>query len=291
MRKKHIEKEWAQVLKQEENFLHRNLPEKQAGWQEKITRFVPEKLDDTLNTAFFKAFELIFEKGTGVIEKTYSKEKKQQNYKINEYTAEVRGTRRALRAFGREAGAAKNVNTAISAAEGVGMGLLGMGLPDIPLFLGVLLKSIYEIAVSYGFSYDTEEEQIFILKIIETALSHGDELMTGNTDLNLWMERQDRKESLRAKAQGEESEMPEEKAAMPEEERETKGLSLSRTEQIRRTSDALSRELLYLKFVQGIPVVGVVGGLSDMVYQKKISDFAAIKYRRRFLAKKKPQDE
>ena len=40
---------------------------------------------------------------------------------------------------------------------------------------------------------------------------------------------------------------------------------------------------LYLKFVQGIPVVGVVGGLSDMVYQKKISDYAAIKYKRRFL--------
>lgn len=283
MRKKHIEKEWAQVLKQEENFLRRNLPENQANWQEKVARFVPEKLDDTLNTAFFKAFELIFEKGTGVIEKTYSKEKKQQNYKINEYTAEVRGTRRALRAFGREAGTAKNINTAISAAEGVGMGLLGMGLPDIPLFLGVLLKSIYEIAVSYGFSYDTEEEQIFILKMIETALSHGNELMKGNVDLNLWMERQDRRDSSGVAAPGK-------KAEVSEEEEETKGLFLSRTEQIRRTSGALSRELLYLKFVQGIPVVGVVGGLSDMVYQKKISDFAAVKYKRRFLAKKKPQD-
>lgn len=283
MRKKHIEKEWAQVLKQEENFLRRNLPENQANWQEKVARFVPEKLDDTLNTAFFKAFELIFEKGTGVIEKTYSKEKKQQNYKINEYTAEVRGTRRALRAFGREAGTAKNINTAISAAEGVGMGLLGMGLPDIPLFLGVLLKSIYEIAVSYGFSYDTEEEQIFILKMIETALSHGNELMKGNVDLNLWMERQDRRDSSGVGA-------PEKKAEVSKEEGETEGLSLSRSEQIRRTSDALSRELLYLKFVQGIPVVGVVGGLSDMVYQKKISDFAAVKYKRRFLAKKKPQD-
>lgn len=283
MRKKHIEKEWAQVLKQEENFLRRNLPENQANWQEKVARFVPEKLDDTLNTAFFKAFELIFEKGTGVIEKTYPKEKKQQNYKINEYTAEVRGTRRALRAFGREAGTAKNINTAISAAEGVGMGLLGMGLPDIPLFLGVLLKSIYEIAVSYGFSYDTEEEQIFILKMIETALSHGNELMKGNVDLNLWMERQDRRDSSGVGA-------PEKKAEVSKEEGETEGLSLSRGEQIRRTSDALSRELLYLKFVQGIPVVGVVGGLSDMVYQKKISDFAAVKYKRRFLAKKKPQD-
>lgn len=304
MRKKHIEKEWAQVLKQEENFLRRNLPENQANWQEKVARFVPEKLDDTLNTAFFKAFELIFEKGTGVIEKTYSKEKKQQNYKINEYTAEVRGTRRALRAFGREAGTAKNINTAISAAEGVGMGLLGMGLPDIPLFLGVLLKSIYEIAVSYGFSYDTEEEQTFILKMIETALSHGNELMKGNMDLNLWMERKDRRYSSGAVSPEKKAVSPEENAEVPEErsevtagesemakeERKTEGVSLSRTEQIRRTSDALSRELLYLKFVQGIPVVGVVGGLSDMVYQKKISDFAAVKYKRRFLAKKKPQD-
>ena len=184
------------------------------------------------------------------------------------------------------------------------MGLLGMGLPDIPLFLGVLLKSIYEIAVSYGFSYDTEEEQIFILKMIETALSHGNELMKGNVDLNLWMERQDRRDSSGVGAPEKKAVSPEENAEVPEErsevtagesemakeERKTEGVSLSRTEQIRRTSDALSRELLYLKFVQGIPVVGVVGGLSDMVYQKKISDFAAVKYKRRFLAKKKPQD-
>ena len=95
MRKKHIEKEWQQLLKQEEKFLNRNVKGKQANWQEKIARFVPEKLSDTLNTAFYKAFEMIFDKGTGIIEKTYQKEKKEQNYKINEYTAEVRGSRRA----------------------------------------------------------------------------------------------------------------------------------------------------------------------------------------------------
>ena len=49
--------------------------------------------------------------------------------------------------------------------------------------------------------------------------------------------------------------------------------------------DGRNQELLYLKFVQGIPIVGVVGGLSDMVYQKKISDYAALKYKRRFLLK------
>lgn len=258
MRQKHVEKEWQQLLKAEQTFLNKNMPARREGWQEKVAKFVPEKLEDTLNTAFYKAFELIFDKGTGVIEKTYQKEKKEQNYKINEYTAEVRGTRRSLRAFGKEASASKNLNMAVSTIEGVGMGLLGMGIPDIPLFLGVLLKSIYEIALSYGFSYDTKEEQIFILRLIETALSHENELAERNMELNLWMQ-----------------------------DANARQFEVDWSEQIRRTSDALSKELLYLKFVQGLPVVGVLGGVSDMVYQKKISDYAALKYKRRFLEKRR----
>lgn len=256
VQKNHLEKEWSGLLAAEGRFLQRNTPVKAADWQGKVAKFVPQKLETTLNTAFFKAFELIFDKGTPVIEKTYQKQKKEQNYKINEYAADVRNTHWSLRAFGREAGASKNLNMALSTIEGVGMGVLGMGIPDIPVFLGVLLKSIYEIALSYGFSYDTEEEQIFILKLIEAALSHEEELAGRNMELNMWI-------------QG------------------GRTFDISRSEQERRTADVLSRELLYLKFVQGIPVLGVVGGVSDMVYQKKISDYAALKYKRRFLEKKR----
>lgn len=258
MKKNHIEKEWSGLQKAEGRFLERNTPARTAGWQEKVAKYVPEKLENTLDTAFFKAFELIFDKGTPVIEKTYQKQKKEQNYKINAYAADVRDTRWSLRAFGREAGASKNFNMALSTVEGVGMGILGLGIPDIPVFLGVLLKSIYEIALSYGFSYDTEEEQIFILKLIEAALSHDRELAERNMELNMWI-------------QG------------------GRTFDVSRSEQERRTSDALSRELLYLKFVQGLPVVGVVGGVSDVLYQKKISDYAEIKYKRRFLEKKRQE--
>lgn len=274
MQKKHIQKEWEQLLKSEQSFLNHNMPPRTAGWQDKVAKFVPDKLEGTLNTAFYKAFELIFEKGTGIIEKTYQKEKKEQNYKINAYAADVRNTRRSLRAFGREAGASKTFNMAVSTVEGVGMGILGMGIPDIPLFLGVLLKSIYEIALSYGFSYETKQEQIFILKLIETALFHETALAEGNMELNLWM--QGKKVDTAVSEQGEFHEVEVEDAM-------ARSFEISREEQIKRTSDALAKELLYLKFVQGIPVVGVVGGLSDMVYQKKISDYAAIKYKRRFL--------
>ena len=58
-------------------------------------------------------------------------------------------------------------------------------------------------------------------------------------------------------------------------------------QQIARTAAGLSKELLYMKFLQGIPVVGAVGGAYDVVYLKKITEYANLKYKRRFLRKKK----
>lgn len=296
VQKKYMEKEWKQLRRVEQKFLDHNMPIKTSGWQDKAARIMPAKLNETLNGAFFKAFELIFEKGTGIIEKTYQKEKKEQNYKIHEYAAEVRKNRSSLRAFGREANAGKTINMAVSTVEGVGMGFLGMGIPDIPLFLGVLLKSIYEVALSYGFSYDTPEEQIFILKLIETALSHDSKLAENNMELDLWI-----RENTSAKSDSPQEDANDSGAEKQQESSDSDDFRqgeafaahefhITRSEQIRRTSDALSEELLYLKFVQGIPVIGVLGGLSDMVYQKKISDYAVMKYKRRFLEKRGVQD-
>lgn len=251
MNQRQIEKERERLQRQEQKFVDKNTKTESKEWQKKIEKYVPDKLEHTLNTAFFKAFELIFEKGTGVIEKTYNKEKKEQNYKINEFAAEIKNNKKSVKAFEKQAKGSRNLNMAFSAAEGIGMGIFGMGIPDIPVFLSLLLKSIYEIALSYGFSYDTEEEQIYILKIIETALAKGEALAKGNAELNRWS---------RGEVQWDD-----------------------RTEQMQKTSDALAKEMLYLKFVQGIPVVGIAGGLSDIVYQKKITDYAALKYKRRFL--------
>lgn len=256
MNQKQIEKEWKRLIKLEEKFINHNVEKKEKEWQNKLEKFVPEKLSGTLNTAFYKAFELIFEKGTGLIEKTYNKEKREQDYKINEYAAELKNNRKTIKVFGKQAKASQNLNMAISAVEGIGMGAAGAGLPDIPVFLGVLLKSIYETALIYGFAYDTEQEQIFILKMIETALAREDELLESNAELNKWIEA-------------------------------PQIFEISKTEQIKRTSAALANEMLYLKFVQGIPIVGIAGGLSDVVYQKKITDYAQMKYKRRFLIRKK----
>ena len=56
--------------------------------------------------------------------------------------------------------------------------------------------------------------------------------------------------------------------------------------QIEKAAEGLSKELLYMKFLQGIPVVGAVGGIYDAVYMKRITEYANLKYKKRFLMKK-----
>lgn len=44
-----------------------------------------------------------------------------------------------------------------------------------------------------------------------------------------------------------------------------------------------------MKFLQGVPVVGAVGSAYDVVYMKHISEYARIKYQKRFLLRCKAQ--
>ena len=252
------EKEWAALEKKEARYLMRRREEKTpSAIQQKLEEKIPDKLEETLNTAFIKAFDLVFEKGTGLIEKTYDKEQQKTDYQVREYAAGLKESRKTVKAFGRQSQGTRMKNLMISGVEGVGLGLLGIGLPDIPLFTAVILKSVYEIALSYGFEYESEKEQWFILKMIETAFKKGEELERNNSLLNAWIDQNGIGETVKG-----------------------------RKEQSKETAAALAEALLYMKFLQGIPVVGVAGGAADTVYLKKITDYAELKYKRRFLRKK-----
>lgn len=255
-RKSSWEKEWEILMRREALFLKRQLAKPDSLLTRKLEEVVPGNLQEKLNLAFGKAFQLVFEKGTGFIEKTYAKEKQEDAYKIREFTLGLRQNRKNLKAFSRQAGAASAKNLVASAVEGVGLGLLGIGLPDIPLFAGMILKSVYEIAISFGFRYDTPAERLFILKVIRASLEHGEALKRQNGELDEMIEGSGSWEGVQR-------------------------------EEIQRTAETLSKELLYMKFLQGLPVAGAVGGISDTIYLKKITDYAALKYQKRLLLKLK----
>ena len=251
-----LEKRWEQLLKKEEKLCVAKQNKRESKLNQLLAEKVPDKLQSTLDTAFYKAFLLIFEKGTKLIEKTYNKEEQETIYKVREYEDALRSNKKSLKAFSKQAGSRGTENVLLSGMSGIGMGLLGIGLPDIPVFTGMLFRSIYEIALSYGFEYESEEEQYFILLLIQGAVSYGEDFLKLEQEINRF----------------------------PHEKR----LPFGYTKEVhaKQAAAGLSKELLYMKFLQGIPVVGAVGGAYDVIYMNQITEYAKLKYERRFLEKK-----
>ena len=252
-----LDREWEKLIRQEERFLSKHIEKKETLLNQKLQEKVPEKLQITLEQAFGKAFMLVFDKGTDVIEKTYNREELKKNYQINEYADQIRNDKKSLKEFSKKAGVNGAKNVLISGVSGIGLGLLGVGLPDIPLFTGMMLKGIYETALNYGFDYDSEEEKYFILLLIQGAVSSGDEVIETDKKINECIKH----------------------LCLPQ--------NYQREEMIKKTAALLSKELLYMKFLQGFPVVGAVGGAYDVIYMKKITEYSVLKYKRRFYEKKR----
>lgn len=251
------EREWRALEKREQQYLDKKKAKKISALNQLLEDKVPPNLQGRLDTAFSKAFGLVFEKGTGIIEKTYKKQQMEEDYQIHAFTAEVKKDRKSLRNFSKKANTSGNKNLLLSGVEGVGLGILGIGLPDIPLFTGMILKSIYEIALHYGYGYETEEEKYFILLLIRCALARE----------RAWEKAKERMQAFLIEEQ------------LPP--------CYDRDLEIQKTAEVLSQELLYMKFLQGLPVVGAVGGAYDAIYLNAILQYGKIVYKKRFLLKHK----
>lgn len=248
-----LEKELHKLDKLEQKYLQKKLTNTDSKLNQMLEDKVPDTLQATLDSAFSKAFYMIFEKGTGIIEKTFKKEDLIEDYKINEYAVSIKRNRKSLKTFSKKASSLGSTNLLMSGVSGVGLGLLGIGLPDIALFTGLLLKSVYETSLNYGFDYESEEERIFILMIIQGALSYGDEFARINTLINEFVE------------EG------------------TFLFEIDFEKSIEECANSLSKELLYMKFLQGFPVIGAIGGAYDAIYMNRVVEYAKLKYYRRFL--------
>lgn len=259
-----LEREWKRLLEKEERMLCSAENRKETKLDEKIREMtgrieekIPEKLSATMDAAFYKAFLTIFEKGTGVIEKTFKSDELQLEFQVNDFRMDKKPTKRSLKKVEAAGKKSRLFNSAVTTAEGIGLGLLGVGIPDVPVFLSMLLKGLYEMSASYGYDYTRKEEQIFILRLIAAGLADGTEKRKANSLVDAWIGLADMKEIF------------------PFE------------EEVKRASAALSNAMLTAKFVQGLPIVGVVGGVSNPVVYQKVMRYAAMKYKKRYLVTKR----
>ncbi len=244
-----LERELLIVSRKEKRLLEKRPAEFKA--RQALYERVPLKVRGLLEAAFEKAFWMVFSRGTGVIEKTFDREEAKLRFEAADYIVNRRPVKKALRQV--EKGAKKDnlINTAATAACGAGMGLLGLGLPDIPLTVGMMLKGIYETALGYGADYESQWERIYILRLIRAALCREEERQRWNGEL---------------------------------EDMETGGnTDRSLEEEIKITSKVLADALLVEKFIQGLPVVGAVGGAVNFCIYRKTAAWAAVKYKKRYL--------
>lgn len=264
-RKAPAQKEWEAFLKREKRQLEKFGRTKDSFWEKRLSALVPDGLALKLEAAFCRAFEAALQGGTGLIEKTYSREKLEAEYKVRDYKARLMPTRKHIREHAKTARRQAELATAAAGVQGAGLGLLGIGLPDIPLFLAALLRSLYTLCLSYGIDYEEPGEQELLLEMIELSLYQGEDFSSRDAALNrkLYLLSAENTEKGKTEGRG-----------------RTAGQTPSR-EAVRRASHALSRELLYLKFLQGIPVAGVIGGVYDSIYMGRITKYAALKMERR----------
>ena len=247
------EQEFREVWKREQRFLRQYGEKRESPINSAIENIAPEKLLLTLHTAFEKAFAMVFEKGSGLIQKVGRQADRRQAYQVQEYALDLREDRKNLHAFSKTADRAGRGNVLLSGAAGVGMGLFGVALPDVPLFTAMLLKSVYETAESFGFPCEGEAERMYALRLIEAALCEGEDLRLRGRELDFY-------------AQSGQWSHP-----------------MTLTAQIKVTARQVSEAVLYGKALQSIPVVGAVGGAGDALCLGRVQRYAAIKYRKRFL--------
>jgi hypothetical protein len=92
--------------------------------------------------------------------------------------------------------------------------------------------------------------------MMAASLASGDEIFTRNADLDSLMKQIGK-------------EITEEKLAT----------------QMEDTAGVFAMDMLVLKFIQGLPIVGVLGGAANPLYYHKIMNYVQMQYQKRFLEK------
>ena len=111
-----------------------------------------------------------------------------------------------------------------------------------------------ESAFAKGFDYRSRQEQLQILKMMQTALISGETWVRRHADVEemLELETIDITEDVFQR-------------------------------QVKDTASAFAADMLLLKFIQGLPVVGIIGGAANPVYYSKVMKYVQLKYRKRYL--------
>lgn len=227
--------------------------------REKIEEKIPEKLEDTLNNAFTAAFKMVFQEGKVLIKKTYDETKLKEEYAQKRVGAQVQGDRSLIQRLRKPSEKRHLKSLGVAATEGIGLGILGIGLPDIPILIGNMIRTCTVSAQGHGIDTDRRDEQVYMLRLIRLAAMPTEERERANKALDALGDAIDAGRNAQLDLEAE----------------------------IQETAERLSMTMLFSRFVMGLPVVGVAGGLYNPIIISQLHQLAEIKYECRLLKRVK----
>lgn len=125
-----IEKALQKIRKKERKYLER--VQSCKGLANKIV--VSQKAQAALTAAFARGLDLVLKKGDWLIRRGISETEITQAFHEQDSRARQKLRAGQLRTLGTRARQVRRRGSGVSLAEGVGLGVLGIGLPDIPIF-------------------------------------------------------------------------------------------------------------------------------------------------------------
>ena len=249
-------KELERIKDRERHFLKKHRQRDTASIDTVLAGKVKPGTKDQLSFTFNDSFKIMLFSGTEGIEFTINKGSREARWEDKLNHAEIFRDSDSIRALSNSSIIDNALNIYGAAATGITMGILGKA--DVAMFVTQLIRNIYQLALDFGYTYDSDEEKYFILLLIQGGISYGEMMWEINSKVNDFIHN----------------------AKIP------KGTSVDN--QIDITSDALAHELLYMKFIQKIPLIGAIGGAINAYFMKLILEYADIMYKKRMLEDNSP---
>lgn len=225
------------------------------SWRNNLEEKIPDKLEDTLRKAFVGAFKAVFRGGKTLIDKTIDDKVLEEEFQSKHHDIKEKGDRSVLKKLRHSGGKRHLKAMGVATTEGVGLGLLGIGIPDVPILIGNLIRICTMSAKSHGIEVDSREEQLYMLLLIELVALPTVEREAVNQRLDALADTIDKQNVV------------------------ADNLSAQMTE----TAEALATAMLFSHFVMGLPIIGVAGGLYNTVIVSQLHKLAEMKYETRLL--------
>ena len=127
IKKSPVTLELEKIEKEEKRLEQRALSHTEPGWKEALTARIPPKMSENLQKAFCMAFRTIFEKGNLLIEKTYRRDELEKDFKVRDFSLDLKESRKEYKELRTEAARRNLKNQAVKRGGGPGAGAFRRG--------------------------------------------------------------------------------------------------------------------------------------------------------------------